>query len=224
MSDSPTWAEVISSAIESAAAGLHVSIPGEVESYDAATQTASIKPSLKRPLPTLDRVEFLDLPVLPRVPIVFPRAGPFFVSFPIVKGDRVLLVFADRSLDQWVDAGREGDPLDGRTHDLSDAVAIPGLYPTSDPLADAHAANMVLGKDGGSQIHIKPNGEIHVGSENATAFAALATLVLTELQAIKTAHDLHFHLGVTTGGGVSGVPSVPMPAPSTVAASKVKVD
>lgn len=224
MSETPTWAEVIRTALEASQAGLHVSTPGIVESYDPATQTATVKPTLPRPSLTRDGYEFLDLPVLPRVPVVFPRAGGFFLSFPVAKGDRVMLVFMDRSLDQWIELGREGDPRDGRTHDLSDAVALVGLYPVSEPLADAHAANMVLGKDGGGQIHLKPSGEIHIGSENAVDFVALAALVLSELQAIKTAHDLHTHTGVTTGPGVSGTPVLPMPAPSSVAASKVKAD
>ncbi len=224
MSETPTWAEVIRTALEASKAGLHVSTPGIVESYDPETQTATVKPTLPRPSLTRDGYEFLDLPVLPRVPIKFERAGGFFISYPVAKGDRVMLVFMDRSMDQWSELGREGDPRDGRTHDLSDGVAIVGLYPASEPLADAHATNMVLGKDGGVQIHIKPSGEIHIGSENAADFIALAALVLSELQAIKTAYDLHTHTGVTTGPGVSGTPVLPMPAPSSVAASKVKAD
>ena len=196
------------------------------------SRLASVKPTLKRPNPTRDGMEFLDLPVLPRVPVVFPRAGDFFLSLPIVKGDRVLLVFADRSLDQWVDAGREGDAVDGRTHDLSDAVAIPGLYPTSEKLADAHAANMVLGKDGGIQIHLKPAGEIHLGSENAADFVSLAGLTLTELASLVTqvnAMITIFNANVVLlnaeGALLSGyAAAAPLSAPSSVAASKVKAD
>lgn len=61
-----------------------------------------------------------------------------------------------------------------------------------------------------------------------TDFVALASKVLTELQAIKTYIDAHTHLPGTfaNGGGavtgVSGAPTSPMSAPGSVASTKVK--
>lgn len=52
-------------------------------------------------------------------------------------------------------------------------------------------------------------------------FVALAEKVLTELEAIKTWADAHTH---PTGVGPSGVPTTPMTAPSSVAATKLKAE
>jgi hypothetical protein len=205
---SPTLAQVLRAAIDQALDDVHVMLPGRVEKYDAASQTASVKPVLKRRLKLQGDSELVEaLPVIPRVPIVFPRAGGFFVSFPIAPGDFVMLVFSERSLDKWLQGnGGDTDPDDFRRHDLSDAVAIPGLYPNSAALSDAHAANMALGKDaGGPQIHFDGTN-VHLGAYPAADFLAKATPTESRLAALENAIATHVHGGV-------------MPGPSSVAPS-----
>ncbi len=55
----------------------------------------------------------------------------------------------------------------------------------------------------------------------ASDFVALAGLVATELEAIKTAYDAHVH---PTGVGPSGPPAAPLTAPSSTACTKIKTD
>ncbi len=246
-SRTPTLAEVLRLAIRQAQGDLHVSLPGRIESYDASEQKADIKPLLMRPLVAADGTE-LDPEILPKlmdVPIIFPRGGAgtgsFFLSWPLEPGDLVHLIFVEKSIDQWL--GKDGEdtaPLVFRMHDLSDAVAYPGLYPRRRSIADAHVANMVLGEDGGSQIHIKPNsGEIHIGSENAAEFVALAQKTFDELDAIRstlndlvTAYNGHIHITTATVGagptlGIISPTTSSGTAPATVnsvAATTVKAD
>ncbi|MGN6108539.1 MAG: Gp138 family membrane-puncturing spike protein [Kofleriaceae bacterium] len=129
-SQSPSWAEVLSGAIDTALQEVFVAMPGRVESFDAATQRASVQPLVRRAYydAELDETVNERHPVIPDVPICFPGAGDWRLTFPIVKGDTVLLVFASCSLDRWLSRGGEVDPEDDRRHSLSDAVAIPGLY------------------------------------------------------------------------------------------------
>jgi hypothetical protein len=54
-----------------------------------------------------------------------------------------------------------------------------------------------------------------------TDFVALASKVLTELQAIRTWANSHTHSGVITGAGTTGT-ATPMSAPSSVASSLVR--
>ena len=180
-STNPTLAEVIDLFISSHMAGVHVSLPGTVQAYDELEQTVDVQPAVKNVYTDEDGVEVVEsLPLLAGVPVAFPRGGGFFVSFPIKKGDSILLVCSERSIDQWYGKGEEADPGDLRRHSLSDAVAIPGVYPSTAPLQSAHAENMVMGKDDGSQIHIKANGEVHIGAGkdgNAADFVALAAKV-----------------------------------------------
>lgn len=212
MTRTPTLEEVIREAITSRLIDLHVALPGRIELYHPAEQAADVQPLLLRSFPTVDGDEIAErLPIIPKVPIVFPRSSDFFVTFPLKPGDLVTLIFMDRSIDTWTAGpGTEVDPVDTRMHSLSDAVAYPGGYPFPRSLKGAHPTNMVMGQDLGPQIHIKPTGEIHAGSEFATDFVALAQKVLTELNKVATGFNGHIHPGVTTGPGVTG-PAGPPP-------------
>lgn len=241
-SKSPDLAELLRLAMRQAQAELHVSFPGRVESYDASEQKADIQPLLQRVIVDADGNE-LDpetLPILHDVPVAFPRGGGFFLSWPLAAGDLVHVLIVERSIDQFL--GGDGEitrPLDFRMHNLSDAVAYPGLYPRSLALEDAHPENSVWGKDGGSHIHIKPGGEIHLGSEDAAEFVALAQKTLDEISAVRDAlndhitnYNTHIH-NTTATVGPTAVPGVISPTTSTstppspvgsVAADKVKAD
>ena len=188
---------------------LHTALPGRVESYDASKQTCDVLPMLKKQTPNgQGGYTTEDLPVLPNVPVAFPRGGGgFFMSFPLAKGDFVMLVFHERAIGAWRKKGEATAPGDLRMHSLAGAVAYPGLYPNDDALDDAHTANMVLGKDGSTaQIHLKTDGTVHLGGENGAEFVALAQKVLTELSQIQSALTSHTHAAGTysNGGGAVG--------------------
>src|SRR5690606_33082216 len=110
-------------------------------------------------------------------------SGGFRVTFPVDAGDEVLLIFSESALDAWLTYGGEVDPVDDRRFSLSDAIAIPGLRNFSNPLSSAPADRATFGKDTGAQIHVDDT-EIRLGANDASDFVALASLVLTELQAI----------------------------------------
>jgi Phage protein Gp138 N-terminal domain len=107
---------------------LHTAFPATIVSYDANTQKASVQPMIER----LDsNGESTKPAVINGVPILFPSAGTGILSFPIKTGDHVLVVVSDRSLDNYMfsDGSITINPEDRKTHDISDAIAIPGLYP-----------------------------------------------------------------------------------------------
>lgn len=139
---------------------VHVSMPGRIESYDAGKQEASVQPLIKVAL--ADGSE-ASLPVINHVPVVWPRGGGAILSFPLQSGDKVLLVFSERSLDEWLQQGGEVAPADPRAHDLSDAVAIPGLYPFSEP-GDADDRDALLRFRGG-ELRLSPDGRIQLKNQ-----------------------------------------------------------
>ncbi len=138
------------------------SLPGMIESYDPDTCTASVKPLVMCEDEEGNTEEY---GVINEVPVVFPRSKDFMFSFPLQRGDGVLLVFADFSLDAWksASAGQVVKPQDSRTHHLSDAVAIPGMYnltiknPVSSP---SDCVSMQYKK---SSVTIKTDGSILIG-------------------------------------------------------------
>lgn len=213
----PTLAELIKRALDNRQMDLHTALIARVESYDAKNQTVDVQPQIKRALSKADGEKVYEsLPLIPDVPVLFPRAGGYFISFPIQKGDYVQLLVNERSIAEWWSEGREsgGEAM----HSFDGAVAIPGLYPQAQSLNDAHTENLVLGKSEGPQIHICGD-EIRLGGENCADSIALANKVLSELAKITQAFNSHVH---GTPWGPTAQPILPMSTPVSVASQVVK--
>ncbi len=196
-SRSPTLAEVIRAAMDCREVEHHTSLPCRVEKIDPAGKFVDVKPLIRRRFLNPDGTEINEsLPVIPRVPIAWPRAGKFFITFPIKPGDLVEVVITEASRDAFQagagtsrDAPREGargetDPDDFRRFDLSDAWAYPGGgHPDATALENYDPDDLVIGVDGGVVAHFKDNGEIHLGSKNADQFIALSVKTRDEITA-----------------------------------------
>lgn len=133
-----TLPRVLGDFIESHLAGLRVALPGRVVAYDKDTQRADIQPDIQDGYLDEDaQRQAVALPVITDVPVQFLGAGPFRITFPIRKGDQVLLIFSSSSLSRWKAAGGGlVDPGNDQRHTLEDAIAIPGCYakpPTEAP-------------------------------------------------------------------------------------------
>ncbi len=121
---------------------INTAIPGIIVSFNAETQTAKIQPaikSLKRQ--SDDSIKPASMPELLEVPVVFLRGlgSGFSVTVPIKAGDECLVVFSQRSIDNWWTSGKESEPVEPvvpRTHDLSDGIAIVGLTSKPNAIAD----------------------------------------------------------------------------------------
>lgn len=202
-------------------------MPAKVEAFDADAQTVDVVPQLKIAYPDGEGgYVHKALPKISNVKVAFPRSGSFFVSFPLTKGDFVLLVFSQRSLQAWRDKGQVCEPGDLGMFPLDGAVAIPGVYPEADALGDVSPTDMVLGKDGtpAAQIKITPT-QVHLGG--GAQFVALANLVKARLDAIQSTVDGHTHTfsAPVVAGAVSGTTAVPsslIGALADVAAQNVK--
>ncbi len=161
----PTEADMISAAIDSALIDVHVALPAAIQSYDATTQTATVELQVQRVLPRGEGFATEDLPVLENVPVVFPRTKKFMLSFPIAEGDYGMVVFNEMSIDQWRSKGDNTSPGDIGRHTLTGGVFQPGLMPNSEAIADDVSEDLVLGEIAGVQVRIKPGGVCEVVSE-----------------------------------------------------------
>ena len=88
---------------------LRCALPGTVESFDAETRTAVIRPGVR------------DMPLLRDVPVFMPW------RFDIFPGDPCLVIFTDCDIDAWFEGGEQEEPASGRRHALSDAFAFVGF-------------------------------------------------------------------------------------------------
>jgi len=154
-----TLEQAVRTILDSKLANLNIALPGRIETYDYKTQKATVKPLIIR--------KFKDgnvqsLPVLVNVPIIFPRTRKSGVTFPINKGDGVLLIFCHRSLERWYSSGDEVEPGDSRKFDLSDSVAIPGLFSFADSNIASNNTDVEIQNDG-QKITITSDGDIKLG-------------------------------------------------------------
>lgn len=108
------------------------------------------------------------LPIIPGVPVCMPGGVNFQVKYPIDTGDVGLCIFADRAIDTFLaGSGQPTDPADARTHDLTDAIYLPGL--TYDSLAAERADktdDLVL-RNGTAEVRLERDGQFRIYSGGA---------------------------------------------------------
>lgn len=212
---------------------LHTAAPGIVESYDATTQRADVRPAIRRTLYN-ERGEPRreDFPVLRAVRVIQPRAGGFTLHVPLAAGDGVLLVFAERDPSRWLTTGEVSDAPDARTHHVAHALAIPGLFPRTADLSPAPPTDaLVIGtEDSTARITLASDGTatveattIKLGSAGTTKHVALAEDVEAELAKIAAAFA--GAQAPSGGGAVTYTPGSAYTTPITpVGASKVEAE
>lgn len=202
----PSFVEAVERAIQSEMASQRTACPGVVQSYNAETQRAQVQAAVQ--LRLADGTTIAE-PMFVSVPVVFPGAGGFSISWPLTAGDEVLVVFGERSMDEWLAAGGYGKVAqDVRRFDARDAVAIPGLRSAPGKLNanEAIADTLTISSnDGATRIEVRAGGvvtitadEVRLGGD-AAAFLALAQAVNDNFGALRTAFNAHTHISAAPG-------------------------
>lgn len=209
---------------------VHTAMPGKIVRWDPVEQVADVEPALSVEVPDEDDPEttrFVRLPILPSVPVIFPRSRTAYITFPIGVGDHVLLVFQERDHTEWRQTGRVSDPPDVAVHDPSHAVALVGYYPAADTADEVDGDAVVIGHNGAHKVFIDDGATRH-GSKTADKALALAEAVEENLQRIVDAIS-----GAGTGSSDGGAAfkaaivtalNTPPVVPISVGSSKVFSD
>lgn len=181
-------------------------LPAIVSSVNLEAQTIQCTPAIQVTETDQSGAQTnVTLPELLDVPLCFPRAGGFAMTFPVAIGDEVLVVFSCRAIDSWWASGKIGSQVERRMHDLSDAFAI--LAPSSQLKKLSNVSST----------------EVQIRNENSSSIIAIATdgtIKLTaatieingdinhtgELTSNGIVYDTHQHSGVQAGGDISGAP------------------
>jgi hypothetical protein len=204
---------IIEDAIDIDLLELNTCMPAIVTKYDASTQTCSVQPVFKR---NTINGEVSSRGVIEDVPVVFPRSGSFGFTFPLTVGDSVLIVFSQRSLDDWVDNGGEVELTDYRLHDLTDAIAIPGLFSLSDKLDPSPATDSTEIR--GEKIMLGKSG----ASDEPMVLGTTLQANLEDL--VKAIEDFvaFFQFGQVIGAGSGSITSAVVTTPIETALASVK--
>lgn len=219
MSEDFTRAEdldtVLQSVIDSVLANVHTVQVGQVVSFDAAKQTCTVQPCAMRVYTGQDPIA---LPPIEDVPVVYPGSGDWWITFELVAGQYVLLVFAERSIAKWLNSGGVSDPQLSSKFDLSDAIAIPGINPYPGALTPGVAAGalMLRNRAGNTSIKLETGkatvdgdlevtGKITADGEIKSYTNIKAATAITEAPFVTLKN--HVHGGVTVGSGVTAIPT-----------------
>lgn len=155
--------------IERLIGNLRTASPGIVKSVDLEKQTVTVQLALQGKVVDQTGVgRWVNMPLLTDVPIIWPRAGGFSLTFPIKPEDECLVVFGERCIDSWWQSGGVQKPIDDRHHDLSDAFAI--FAPTSQPkkLSNVQSNAVELRTDSRSDYISLKNGSLDIYIQGAT--------------------------------------------------------
>ena len=150
----------VKAAVDSMSSRIRVAMPGIIKSFDVKTQTASVQPALRERINLKGVLSWVDLPLLPDVPVILFRAKDYVLTFPISEGDECLLVFGDMCIDAWWQSGDVQNQVEKRRHDLSDAFAIVGLWSQPRVIEDYSEDTVQLrNEDGTTYVELDSDGE-----------------------------------------------------------------
>jgi hypothetical protein len=192
--------DVLELVLENRMAQVWTALPGIVQSYDATTQTASVRPAVQDPKEDGDglRVD-TSLPVITDCPVAWPRGAGQYWHPGLAAGDEVVIVFTTLDPAVWYRTGSLSKAADVRRHHPSHAFVLPGVGSRGRPLPATPGAKIQRMEVGG------------------TADAPpTATQVRAQLIAIKAAMDT-----IATAAGA--VNSYVVPALSALQSTVLKV-
>jgi hypothetical protein len=132
------------------------------------------------------------------VKVRWPRAGGYYIHFPIASGDYCQLIFNEAAIGFWRENGEIASPGDLERFGLSHPYACPGGWPDNDPLDDAPTTEAVI---------IVPSGK-HVRITEAGASGDFVALK-SAIDALVNFANVHVH---PTGVGPSGAVASPLAA------------
>jgi hypothetical protein len=188
------------------ASTLWTTLPGIIESYDSTKQTCSIKPAIKaRVQSQRGAFSWVELPLLVDCPVIFPAGGGVALTFPVVKGDEALVMFADRCIDNWWKMGGIQEQPDLRMHDLSDGFALVGIASLPRVMPGLSNAGAQLRTTAGTtKVEVTPAGNVNLTAAAEVTVAAPIVRITGTLIINGIPYATHVHTGVQTGGANTG--------------------
>lgn len=191
--------------------GLHTAYPGTIEKYDPDTKTATVKINYSDFYQTeAQNPTNEDWPPIPDCPVVFPRGGGWAFTFPLAKGDPVLVIFCERSIDEWFqgDGKKPVAPQLKTTHSESDAIVIAGLFPSQNKDGDANKTDAILShKDGNTRLALKPGGHVDMTCTRLNVGASSASTALAKAST-SDSNDTTIQTKVDILAAIFGIPPI----------------
>lgn len=158
-----TLAEIIPDIITQLLSGVHTAMPGKIESYNRDTFRAEVTPLIRKV--TNNNTE-LDYQTISDVPVLIFGGSSGIVDVELVKGDNVLLLFAETEIGGWKSSKGTNrvSPESLSYHQIADAIAIPCIIPegmdfSSTPRVSMDKNGTITMKNSNGNIKLNSNGQ-----------------------------------------------------------------
>jgi hypothetical protein len=122
----PDIVETMDHWLENRLLGVHTSLPGTLENYNADERRGDVKPAVNLPFPG---GRYVEAPLIQGVPIVVPDSPGYRVDLELKNGATGIVIFSEAGIGNWLNGGAEPDADNGAKFNLTDAMFIPGAYP-----------------------------------------------------------------------------------------------
>lgn len=236
--------EMLIVAMQGQQADMWTALPGIVQSFDNVAMTCVVQPTIRFKIldpalrtytsPTMLKDSagnwaWDQMPLLLDCPVVFPGGGGVTLTFPIAKGDEVLVVFASRCIDAWWQQGGIQNQNAVRMNDLSDGFVIPQVRSQPRRLTVSTSSAQLRSDDGSVLVELNATAKtLHLAAPNGTTIDSNVSIngTLSVSGAITSAVSVtapnvvgttnvtfggksgisHTHSGVQSGTGTSGGP------------------
>jgi hypothetical protein len=172
--------ETLLAALDGRQAEICTALPGIIQSYDNVTnpQTCTVQPAIMARVTAQDGTsQFVKLPLLTDVPVMFVGGGGLVMTFPVAQGDEALIIFAQRCIDTWWKSGGYNNvPAELRMHSWSDGFALIGPRSQARKLAgginmsaaelrnDAGTVKLQIAADGSAVTVVAPSIKLGSGA------------------------------------------------------------
>lgn len=134
----------------------------------------------------------INYPLLQDVPVIVMSGGGANLTFPIKQGDQCVILFNDRSIDNWFQSGQVGPVSVSRFHSFADGLALVGLNSLNTLIQNYDPSRAVL-RYGQTRVGVGTSLILLNNAANQSLGTILGNL-LSALTNLKTALDTAFAL------------------------------
>jgi len=174
------------------------SIPAHILTFDTTTQLAQIQIAIEG---VGYKGERFTPPPLIECPVYFFGGSDYFIECEINQGDEGIVLFSQRCIDAWVNAGGIAENPIARFHDFSDAYFLPGLRSQPNKITNFENDGIrIRDKSGNNHLWLKNDGTIHIKA---------ADVIINDKSWDAHTHNAGLLLKDSTGGNVTGITGVP---------------
>lgn len=157
------------------------------------------------------------------VPIIYPETNRAYIYLGVKAGDRGIVKFCDKSIENYRLLGSEDYNGDDRVHSLSDGIFQLGFLPDKEKFAFPSGEIVIGLKNGKFTLSVDENGILTINAKqikieaDSTDITGNVTITgdttmtgtltaRTDVIAGEISLKTHVHGGVTSGPSTTGVP------------------